>query len=630
MSLQGCLRFIVPSIFVTAAMVVGPGSAAAVPFFAPAENFTAGSLPRGAATGDFNEDGRVDLAVSVGGENRVQVMLGTHDGSLRSLPGNNPTGSSPYPPAAADLDGDGHLDLAVPNRISHTASILIGDGSGGFTTLPGAPGTGTNPTSIVAADFTGDRTNDLAVANSNSTNVTILIGAGDGTFAAAPNLSTSGSPSSIVAADFNQDDDIDLAVGRFSGGGVSVFLGNGDGTFTSSASPAGTGSDVYALTTADFNDDGRADLATANWTSHLTRVLLGDGTGQFAAPTSYPTISVPRSVTSADFDENGDLDLAVVGDGGVTVLVGNGDGTFGGSVPSMSAGSGPNNVVGVDLAGNGFPDVFVTNLGSGNVSLLRNSPSLTAAPAGLDFPETPMGTVSQPQVVTLGNEGSAPLQVSGFRFTGANAGDFFVGSDDCRGEIEGGGTCEVRIRFSPSAIGARTASLEIAGNTSASVSVTVTGTGGALPTGPTGATGDPGSTGATGPVGPTGSTGPTGATGPKWRGAMPRISRLAKRRVRLNRSGMVRVLRITCPVASCSVTRLRADVRSAGRSVRANAKLNPALIRSGGSTALNVRVPKGMVRRIRNGSGGLVTVTVTVTSDTGARLTRGIVRVGLR
>ncbi len=160
-------------------------------------------------------------------------------------------------------------------------------------------------------------------------------------------------------------------------------------------------------------------------------------------------------------------------------------------------------------------------------------PSSTLSPASLAFASVaspqPTATVSPSQQITVTNSAAAVLAISGFVFSGANPDDFFVGADTCHQPLAPNATCTVNLRFSPQAVGARSATVSLLSNDPGNPSVSLTGTGGDLPqgavgpggptgqTGATGATGDPGAvgrTGATGATGSTGPTGPTGATGP--------------------------------------------------------------------------------------------------------------------
>jgi hypothetical protein len=170
--------------------------------------------------------------------------------------------------AVGDFNGDGKLDMAVTNYYGNMVSILLGNGDGTFMAGT-SPAVGEAPQGIVAGDFNGDGKLDLAVANTLDRTVTILLGKGDGTFMAGTSLK-SGYPGAIAIGDFNGDGKLDLAILDNADGWVTILLGNGDGTFTAIASsPAASGSSIVA---ADFNGDGKLDLATSGGT-----VLLGNG-----------------------------------------------------------------------------------------------------------------------------------------------------------------------------------------------------------------------------------------------------------------------------------------------------------------------------------------------------------------
>jgi sugar lactone lactonase YvrE len=129
------------------------------------------------------------------------------------------------------------------------------------------------------------------------------------------------------------------------------------------------------------------------------------------------------------------------------------------------------------------------------------------------FPSTAFQTLSAPQTLTLSNNGQANLVVGGLSFTGANPGDFVITSDSCLGSVAPGQSCQLTVNFAPQQLGARSASLQIFSNDypNSPMSVALTGTGGAPPSGPAGQTG---STGAKGPPGPPGPQGPRGPAGP--------------------------------------------------------------------------------------------------------------------
>jgi FG-GAP-like repeat/FG-GAP repeat len=119
---------------------------------------------------------------------------------------------------------------------------------------------------------------------------------------------------------------------------------------------------------ADFNGDGHLDLAVANEGTHDVSVLLGNGDGSFQAANNFPAElegSVPVSLAVADFDGDGHLDLAVMFPGGVRMLSGNGDGSFQTPPVSYVAGVYPGAIAVGDFNGDGLPDLAVANSGGG-------------------------------------------------------------------------------------------------------------------------------------------------------------------------------------------------------------------------------------------------------------------------
>ena len=159
--------------------------------------------------------------------------------------------------------------------------------------------------------------------------VDILTGNGDGTFSFGSSYSVGFTPESIVAGDFGNGH-VDLAIADSNAGDddVSVLLGKGNGTFQTATTFA-TGTDPYDVVAGDFNGDGRIDLATANYDDGIS-VLLGKGNGTFEESTANPVGDSPSSVVTGDFTGTGNLGVAVLNAGSqtVTILPGNGDGTF--------------------------------------------------------------------------------------------------------------------------------------------------------------------------------------------------------------------------------------------------------------------------------------------------------------
>lgn len=292
-------------------------------------------------------------------------------------------GISPQSVAVGEFNKDGKLDMAVANSGSGTVSILLGNGDGLFLPVRDFPA-GKQPNFVVVGDFNGDGKADLAVTNFGTTvsdfgNVSILLGGGDGTFQAPVSYPADKQPDFIAIADFNGDGKPDLAVANQQSGNLSIFLGNGDGTFRAVAGNALQGQNLYSVASGDFNGDGIADLAVATFNFELSAVsiLLGQGNGTFRIATSFPTTgSFPIYVAVGDFNKDGKADLAVTLFGDlVSIFLGIGDGTFkqavqydvGHSSSNVSAGS----ITVGDFNGDGKPDLAVTSFGPDeNLSIL--------------------------------------------------------------------------------------------------------------------------------------------------------------------------------------------------------------------------------------------------------------------
>ncbi len=326
--------------------------------FQPEQNYPVGQWPTGLAVGDFNRDGILDLAVAnawyseetgtpppppcpMCAADGVSILLGNGDGTFQTSVYYAAASGTAWV-SAYDFNGDGKLDLVATAWAANQVSVLMGNGDGTFQ-APVSYAVGTAPHSVAIADYNRDGKVDLAVGNIRSNNVTILLGNGDGTFRSegiGGTLATDGLPHSIVTGDFNKDGKADLATAD-EAGDISVMLGNGDGTFQPAVNYA-SGSTTTAIVSADFDGDGIIDLAVSNAGATSTggvsvAIFMGNGDGTFAAPVDYYT-GGPGSVAlvAGHFtNHNGYLDLAIAHfDSYVTVLYGNGTGSFSQNHPS--------------------------------------------------------------------------------------------------------------------------------------------------------------------------------------------------------------------------------------------------------------------------------------------------------
>ncbi|MGI9068895.1 MAG: FG-GAP repeat domain-containing protein [Pyrinomonadaceae bacterium] len=350
-------------------------AACTVPSFAAAANFAVGSQPLSVGIGDFNSDGKRDLAVANFTSNNISILLGNGTGGFGAaatfLAATNPSAV-----AVTDLNSDSKLDLVVTNAGSDNVSVLLGNGAGGFGT-PKNFFVGANPSAVAFGDFNGDGRTDLAVANADTNNVSVLSGDGLGGFAAPANFPVGYTPLALALGDFNGDGIRDIAVANFfyddNGDNISVLLGNGAGSFTR-APELYAGTNPTAIAAADFNGDGKLDLAVVNTASYDVSIFLGNGAGGFMDQTVFDVAVSPTSIATGDFNSDGRIDLAVAngGSNNVSVLQGNGAGGF--ALPSnFNAANSPSAVTAGDFNADGNTDLVAANADSNNVSILLNS-----------------------------------------------------------------------------------------------------------------------------------------------------------------------------------------------------------------------------------------------------------------
>lgn len=352
--------------------------------FLPAVNYGTGTEPVMVVSGDFDDDGNLDLATvndsSTLDPGTISILFGKGDGTFEAK-SDIATDIDPMALVVGDFNNDGVDDLAVANYTSDTVDIFLSKGDGTFQNkISFSTGGSTGPQSLAVGDFNGDENMDLAVGLGSTDRVNVYIGNGSGGFSQKTSLTVTG-PISIAVGDFDADGKSDLAMVQQGSDTIRVVRGKGDGTFLNVASYA-TGGTPIGVAVGDFNNDDVPDLAVTSYTDETVSVLLGIGDGSFHGQVTFPTGLDPHGVAVGDLDLDGNSDLAIAnwGDDTVTVLLGNGQGSFQATSPDLDVQSSPRSVVVDDFNGDGRQDLAVSNAGSDSVSIL-----LGTGPTASDF-----------------------------------------------------------------------------------------------------------------------------------------------------------------------------------------------------------------------------------------------------
>jgi hypothetical protein len=426
--------------------------------FTPQISYSTGydSDPRSLAVGDFNKDGRLDIAVANFGTNNIGVFLGYGNGGFGNL-NTYPTSleSRPYSLAVGDFNMDNQLDIIVANSGMDNVGVLLGYGNGSFASqMSFSTGNGSNPHSVIVADFNNDNLQDIAVANTGTDSVGVLLGYGNGTFTSQITYTTGvqtgvqfvaigdfnndsrmdivlannntnnvgvllgvrtadfrnqmtyvtdSQPNSLAVGDFNNDKQLDIVVCNFGGNNAGVFLGYENGTFANQMTySSGNGSNPYFVAVGDFNNDNRLDFVVANSGTNTIGVFLGYGNGSFANQLTYSTGdgSLPYSVAVGDFNNDNRLDVVVANfnTNNIGIFLGYGNGSFANQI-TYATDSGPISVVVGNFNNDSRLDIVALNYYAMDVGVFLGQDNGTFA----NQVTYSTGEISYPQFVTVGD-----------------------------------------------------------------------------------------------------------------------------------------------------------------------------------------------------------------------------------
>ena len=348
-----------------------------------------GQTPGGVTIADFDKDGKLDLAVVNVGDETVSVLGGNGGGTF--VVDAVPTFLGGYPVAivAVDLDGDGNMDIVVANFGADSVNVLWGNGDGLFVDPPSSysMGVDSNPDFVAVLDLNGDGFLDLAVANQGNDTVGVLLRNGARKFSAAATHAVDPHPNAVVALDLDGDGTPDLAASSGNSSTVRVLHGEKMGAFVN----ANYFDQIFtpsAMTALDLNNDDQPDIVVANAlpdpvvmpTINTVSVLFNQGKGMFSPKVLFKVGAGPRAVVGVDLNGDGKPDLAVASSMSNTVSVllhtavgpGNDGKAFALALSPMT-GIGPDAIATADLNGDGRPDLVTTNGGDHSVSILLNT-----------------------------------------------------------------------------------------------------------------------------------------------------------------------------------------------------------------------------------------------------------------
>lgn len=396
--------------------------------FAPADFYQVPNGPAFVTVGDFNRNGKPDLAVTESTGGMVAVLL---DNTLPTpVPGGRSftasasqtagNGNMADSVATGDFNHDGFQDIAVSYLEDNAVRVLPGNGRGGFGPAV-MYAVGANPYQVVSGDLNNDGYKDLVTVNtsvnSKPGSVSVLMNKGDGsgTFMPAQSYNVGWLPYGVAIGDLNGDGIADLAVTNYGDSTISILYGQAGGGFTTGQTLTAC-TNPYGVVIGDFRHSGQNDVAVTCYHTAQLEVFLNEGMHPFqapppqttfASPLIYSTDLFPTSLVIGDFNRDGNLDIvtgnSIAND--MSFFAGNGDGTFKAGVTSPSINF-PDSIAAADFNGDGILDI---------VGVVPNGNSVAVSLGNGD------GTFSKPQLIASPQQ---PWAVAVADFNGDGKPDF--------------------------------------------------------------------------------------------------------------------------------------------------------------------------------------------------------------
>jgi hypothetical protein len=350
-------------------------------------HFPVGTAPGSVEIADLNNDGKPDIVVANEQSNNVTILLGDGKGGFTQAKGSPfPAGHDPNDIAIGDFNRDGKLDLAFANHEEKHLTVLLGNGQGGFTPAPNSPfAVEVKPHThgVATGDLNGDGNLDLVTDSWGNDQVAVLFGDGTGSFNASGTFLDVGKMpyQRVRVGDINGDGKSDIITTNLEGDNVTIVLGDSKGGFKqSTGSPFPCGDSPFNFAIGDVNGDGKPDLAIVNSPSSTAdrhgkdglTILLGDGAGGFRmlAGSPFATGRIPNRVAIGDVNGDGVADIAVSSPDGnnITLFLMSSKGVA--SSSTIAIGGKPKGLAIRDLNGDRKADMVITNNSDNTVTVI--------------------------------------------------------------------------------------------------------------------------------------------------------------------------------------------------------------------------------------------------------------------
>lgn len=459
--------------------------------YTPTPSNPVGRAPQAIATGDFNGDGRWDLATVNGTSDDVSVLLGNGNGTFRSAVSFG-VGKIPLALVAEDMDRDGVLDLVLALSGSNQVAVLKGDGKGLFQKVTTSQAAGNGTTFLAVQDLNGDGWSDVVAINSGRFgyyppfNVSVLMNDGKGQVQKPVLYETDQGkdlfPTGVFVGDLTGDGVVDLAITwsqpswSSANGLVSILENTGEGTFQRGKEMT-PGFTLSAIHGADIDHNGLVDLAVTSLYADTVRILLQRKPGEFRMLDPMKVGFAPVGVEIQDMNQDNQLDLVVVNrdSNSLSLFVGDGTGMFT-TVGHYGVGATPAAVVVHDFDQDSRPDFATASTNVDGVSVLLSAGGAIPLPSintdalvfEQELPSTSLARPS-PQPVRFSNIGIGLLRIDHIEISGTGADAFAMIDNTCLGiTMHTGESCSMQVSFSSQHSGTHHATLTIQDNASGS------------------------------------------------------------------------------------------------------------------------------------------------------------------